>query len=436
MARAATQPAPESHRPPWKDQRLWLMGGFGFMAGLPLPLTGFTLRLWFAEGGLSLGAIGLTAMIGLSYALKFLWAPLLDRAPPLGLARLGRRRGWLLAIQPPMALCAALLAMSDPVAAPLAMVGMAVCLAFLSASQDVVIDAWRIETFDQRLQGAALAAYVWGYRAALLVSGAQAIRLVGWVGWPGAFLAMAALLALAPLITLLAREPGVEAPRATGGLAAQLAAAVWAPLRDFLTRPGALLILAYVALFKLGEAMAAVLTPAFYNYLGFDRPSIALANGEISLAATLAGVAAGGALVARLGVGRALVWTAWGQILSNGMYVWLAYSAGDRRVLFAQVIVEAFTDGLVDAAFIAYLSGLCAVAYTATQYALLSSLAAVASRTIGGFSGYLADAVGWAWFYVLTMVAALPAMGLMLYLLRHYPPAEQHEERREEPARP
>jgi len=420
MADAAAPPDPEA--PAWRDSRLWLMGGFGFMAGLPLPLSGFTLRLWFAETGLSLAAIGLTAMIGLSYALKFLWAPLLDRLPPLGLARFGRRRGWLLAIQPPMAACAAGLALSSPATAPLAAVAIAVGLAFLSASQDVVIDAWRIETFEQRLQGAALAAYVWGYRAALLVSGAQAIRLVGWVGWSGAFLVMAALLVLGPLLTLLAREPGVAAPQAAGGLGAQLAVAVWAPLRDFLTRPAAGAILAYVALFKLGEAMAGVMTPAFYNSLGFDRPSIALANGEVSLAATLAGVAVGGALVAHLGVGRALIWTAWGQILSNAMYVWLAYSAGDRGVLFAQVIVEAFTDGLVDAAFIAYLSGLCAVAYTATQYALLSSLAAVASRTVGGFSGYLVQAVGWAEFYLLTMVAALPAMAIMIWLLRRFPP--------------
>lgn len=399
------------------------MAAFGFMAGLPLPLTGFTLRLWFSEGGLSLGAIGLTAMIGLSYSLKFFWAPVLDRAPPpFGLARFGRRRGWLLVIQPLLALAAVGLALSDPAAAPLAVVAVAVCLAFLSASQDIVIDAWRIETFPTRLQGAALAAYVWGYRAALLVSGAQAIRLVGWVGWPGAFAVMAALLALGPIFTLLAREPAADAAVSTGPLGQRIIGAVLAPLRDFLTRPAAWAILAFIALFKLGEAMAGTMAPPFFRELGFDRAAIALANGEITLAATLAGVAAGGWLVARFGVGRALIWTAWGQMLSNATYVVLALSAGNTAVLYAAVTVEAFTDGLVDAAFITYLSGLCAVAYTATQYALLSSLAAVASRTLGGLSGYLAEAVGWPWFYTLTMAAALPAMAIMFFLLRRFPP--------------
>ena len=192
-------------------------------------------------------------------------------------------------------------------------------------------------------------------------------------------------------------------------------------MRDFLTRPAALAILAFIALFKLGEAIAGVMSAPFFRSLGFDRAAIALANGEISLVATLAGVAVGGALVARFGVGTALIWTAFGQMLSNGAYVLLACSAGDTRILYAAVMVEAFTDGLVDAAFIAYLSGLCAVAYTATQYALLSSLAAVASRTLGGFSGYLAEATGWVWFYALTMLAALPAMGIMFYLLRRFP---------------
>jgi len=375
---------------------------------------------------LSLAAIGLTAMIGLSYSLKFLWAPVLDRAPPpFGLARFGRRRGWLLAIQPLLALSALGLAFSDPAAAPVVVVAVAVCLAFLSASQDIVIDAWRIETFPARLQGAALAAYVWGYRAALLVAGAQAIRLVGWIGWPGAFGVMAGLLALGPVFTLLAAEPVTEAAVSTGPLVQRLIGAVLEPLRDFLTRPAAWTILAFIALFKLGEAMAGTMAPPFFRELGFDRAAIALANGEISLVATLGGIAAGGWLVARLGVGPALIWTAWGQMLSNASYVVLALSGGDTRVLYTAVTIEAFTDGLVDAAFITYLSGLCAVAYTATQYALLSSLAAVASRTLGGLSGYLAEAVGWAWFYTLTMVAALPAMASMFHLLRRFPPEEK-----------
>ncbi|MDQ2802266.1 MAG: MFS transporter, partial [Pseudomonadota bacterium] len=166
------------------DRRLWLMAGYGLVSGLPLPLSGFTLRLWLSEGGISLALIGLTANVGLAYSLKFLWAPLLDQVRPPGpLAALGRRRGWLMAIQPLLALAAALLALSDPTAAPLTCIGAAALVAFLSASQDIVVDAWRIETFPPRRQGAAMAAYVWGYRVALLIAGAGAIEAADTLGW-------------------------------------------------------------------------------------------------------------------------------------------------------------------------------------------------------------------------------------------------------------
>jgi len=414
LARALANPA------------LWLMGGFGFASGLPLPLSGFTLRQWFAEGHVSLGAIGLTAEIGLAYSLKFLWAPLLDHAAPPGfLATFGRRRGWLLAIQPALALSVVLLALSRPAVAPAAAAGAAALVAFLSASQDIVIDAWRIETFPLRLQGAAMAAYVWGYRAALLISGAGAIALATPLGWHLSLLLMAALGAVGIPVTLAAREPPPPASRAHGrqSLGQRLSEALIAPLQEFLERPGAVPILAFVVLFRLGEAMAGVMLPPFYRSLGFDRAAVALASGPVSLAAVLAGAALGGWLVARLGVGRALLFTGWVQTLCLAMYVLLAYSAGDHRVLLATSGVEAFTEGLADAAFITYLSGLCSRAHTATQYALLSSVAALALRTVGGLSGFLAAAAGWKLFYSLTTFAAFPAMGVMIFLLRRYPPA-------------
>jgi PAT family beta-lactamase induction signal transducer AmpG len=406
------------------DRRLGVMGAYGFVAGLPLPLSGFTFRLWLSEGGVSLAVIGLTANIGLAYLLKFLWAPVLDQArPPFGLARFGRRRGWLLAIQPVLALSAVLLALSRPGVTPLLAVAAAALVAFLSASQDIVVDAWRIETFPERLQGAALAAYVWGYRAALLVSGAGAIKGADILGWPGALLAVAALIALGPLLTLIAAEPATAGPIiAPGGLAARLRTAVLEPLAEFWARPGAATIIAFVALFKLGEALAGVMTAPFYRSLGFDRSAIALANAPFSLIATIAGIALGGWLVARLGVGRALLWTGSVQTVAMAMYVALAYAPGRVSMLIATVVAEAFAEGMADAAFLTYLSGLCAVAFTATQYALLSSLAAVALRTVGGLSGFLAEALGWKLFYLTTMFAALPAMAIMVRLLRRYPP--------------
>jgi MFS transporter, PAT family, beta-lactamase induction signal transducer AmpG len=411
-------------RPILADPRHWLMGAYGVSSGLPLPLSGFTFRLWLSEGHVSLALIGLTANVGLAYSLKFLWAPLLDQVRPPFHA-LGRRRGWLATIQPLLALSAALLALSNPVAAPFAAIAAAALVAFLSASQDIVIDAWRIETFPPRAQGAAMAAYVWGYRIALLVSGAGAIKAADIWGWHGSLLAIAALLALSIFVTLLAPEPTVAPRLVTAAFAARLRAAVVEPLREILSRPGALTILGFVALFKLGEAMAGVMTAPFYTHLGFDRASIAVANGPFSLAATFAGTAAGAWLVARLGVGRALLATGCVQTAAMAMYLLLATSAGERHILFLTVVSEAFAEGMADAAFITYLSGLCSPAFTATQYALLSSLAAIALRTVGGLSGFLAQVTGWTLFYAITMFAALPAMLLMFRLLRRYPPAEK-----------
>ncbi|HET6183446.1 MAG TPA: MFS transporter [Acetobacteraceae bacterium] len=406
------------------DRRIWVMAAYGFFSGLPLPLSGFTFRLWLSEGHLSLGLIGLTANIGLAYSLKFLWSPVLDQAaPPWGLQLLGRRRGWLMAVQPIMAGAAALLALSHPDSAPALALGAAALVAFLSASQDIVIDAWRIESFPQRQQGAAMAAYVWAYRIALLVSGAGAIKAADLVGWHGALLGVAALLALAPAVTLFAPEPAQLQDARPVAFGARLRRAVVEPLRDILSRRGAVTILAFVALFKLGEAMAGVMTAPFYTHLGFNRAAIALANFVPSLGATFAGTALGGLLVARLGAGRALLLTGWVQTAAMGMYLWLAVSAGNLHVLVATVVTEAFAEGMADAAFITFLSGLCSPAFTATQYALLSSLAAVGLRTIGGLSGFLAAAVGWTAFYAIAMFAAVPAMLLMIRILHRYRPA-------------
>ncbi len=421
-----TRQGPAATERLFADRRIWVMAGYGLVSGLPLPLSGFTFRLWLSEGHLSLGLIGLTANIGLAYALKFLWAPLLDQVRPPGpLARFGRRRGWLLAIQPVLALAAAALALSHPASAPAAALGLAALVAFASASQDIAIDAWRIESFPPRHQGAAMAAYVWAYRVALLISGAGAIKAADVIGWHGALLVVAALLALAPLLTLFAPEPAVSAPRAPSRFAERLHGAIVEPLREMLSRPGAATVLGFVVLFKLGEAMAGVMTAPLYTHLGFNRAAIAVANGPFSLAATFTGTALGAWLVARLGVGRSLLLTGWVQTLAMGMYLWLAASAGDHHALFSTVITEAFAEGMADAAFITYLSGLCSPTFTATQYALLSSLAAVALRTVGGLSGFLAEAVGWVPFYAIAMFAALPAMALMLRILRRYPPLER-----------
>lgn len=405
------------------NPRLAVMAAFGYLAGLPLPLSGFTLTQWLAEGSVSLGAIGLTANIGLAYTLKFLWSPLLDQAPPL--ARMGRRRGWLALIQPLLALAVAVLAMTDPLANPLPTFLAAAAVAFLSASQDVAIDAWRIESFPTDQQGPALAAYVIGYRSAMLTSGAGVIWGAGWLGWHGALLVIAGLLALGLIVTLLAPEPPRPPAAPTGSsLAARIAEAITEPLREFLARPGAWAVLAYVALFYLDEALAGKMLAPLYRHLGFDRATVALATGPFALTATMLGYAMGGILVGKLGMARALIATGFTQMGFMSLYVALTLLPGSLTMLYITIIAEAFVQAMAVAAFVAYLSRLCALRFTATQYALLSSVAALASHTVGGVSGFAAAYLGWTVFYAITMFAALPSMLLMLHILCHYPPED------------
>ena len=401
------------------------MAAYGFAAGLPLLLSGFVFKLWLTEANVSLTVIGLTTYIGLAYSLKFVWAPVLDRMPPAPFRRLGRRRGWLAMIQPALVGATVLLALSDPAKAPAWSIAAAGLVAFCSASQDIAIDAWRIELFPPRQQGGALAAYVWGYRIAMLIVTYAVIRLAGNIGWHVSLFGVAALLTIGPVVTLLAPEPETIAieGKPDSGPAGRLRTAVVDPLLEFMTKPGAIAILAFVALFKLGEAFAGLMTAPFYRALGFSLATISN-NAWFSLGGTLAGYTAGAWLVARIGVGRALIATGWAQTLAMGMYVVLAQSAGQWLVLYGTVTTEAFAQGMADAAFLTYLSGLCSRRFTATQYALLSSVPAFAIHTIGPWSGRVAAATGWFWFYALSLVAALPAMALMLFLLRRYPPAE------------
>ena len=405
----------------FRDRRFLIMLAFGFAAGVPLPLTGFVLRQWLSESNISLAAIGFTALIGLSYSLKFLWAPLLDHAAPPFFRTLGRRRGWLASIQPPLMLAILALGLTDPVGAAWATAAVAVLVAFLSASQDIVIDAYRIEILEREDQGYGFACYVWGYRFALLAANAGALGMVGLVGWEGAFAYCAALVGIGFLAVLCAPEPAAPPPEVMTW-PRRMRVAVIDPFADFMRRRHWLAILLFIVLFKLGEALAGIMTPPFYRAIGFTRGDVAQVAVVFGLVMALAGVLAGGFLVARIGVGRALVITGVLQMLSNLMYVALHWAGRDMGMLYAQVGVENFTDGLADAAFVAYLTGLTNRAFSATQYALLSSLAAVPLRFLGAWSGQMAEALGWTPFFLATTIAALPALVIMLWLLRHLPP--------------
>ncbi|MFO0188936.1 MAG: MFS transporter, partial [Alphaproteobacteria bacterium] len=254
--------------PRWRDKRFLVMLALGFAAGVPLPLSAFTLRQWLAESNLSFAAIGFTALIGLSYSLKFLWSPLIDHSPPPLFRALGRRRGWLLSIQIPLIGAIIALGQTNPALNVSLTVAVAVAVAFLSASQDIVIDAFRIESLEEADQGYGLACYVWGYRGALLAATAGALTMAEFAGWGFAFAGCAAMVGLGVIAVLVAAEPARQGGAAPQGWAARLRYAVIDPFADFMRRRYWFAILAFVALFKLGEALAGIMTAPFYRQLG------------------------------------------------------------------------------------------------------------------------------------------------------------------------
>ncbi len=404
--------------------KLLIIGALGFASGLPFALCTFSLRLWLSSDHAGVNWIALTTNASLPYTLKFLWAPLFDAIPPLFW---GRRRFWLLVAQLALPVALVALAFCQPAAHPRLMLACTALLAFCSASQDILIDAWRIETFPTETQGTALAFYVWGYRGALLLSGSGVIALSIFTGWRDAYLAMLPFACIGPLATWFALEPPAPPPSAMR-LAARFRTGLIAPLVEFLARPGAPVIIAYILLFPLGDALSAVMLAPYYVHLGFSRAAIAAANAPISIIATLAGAAAGAAVIARLGLPRALLATGFFQTAALLMYPVLGDFPGHPAMLIATSWLESFSDTFAFAAFLTYLSTLTDTRFTATQYALLSSLPPMALHTIGGATGLMVTALGFIPFYTLCAFAALPGMAVLLVILRYYPPAIRRPE--------
>ena len=398
----------------------------GFSSGLPLALTFATLSFRLAEIGVSRTAIGLFALVGIPYSIKFLWSPLIDRSPiPWFTWHFGRRRGWALAIQPCLALAILALGLVNPRTAAGLTAILALAVAFLSASQDIVIDAYRIELLTPEEQGAGAAATQWGYRFGMLAASAGALYAASFGGWGFAYGLMAGLMLVGMITVWLTPEPAAAAPaeRLTGTamlarLATWLQRAVIAPFGDMLTREGALTILGFVILYKFGDALAGTMSNPLYVSLGFTKVELANIGKVYGFAASLAGLALGGVVVLRLGVMRALLVCGVLQMLSNLMYA-AQVAAGHSLVALAFTIgIENLTGGMGSAAFVAYLSGLCNIAFTATQYALLSSLAAVGRTTLSASGGALADALGWTPFFLLSTLACLPGLMLLLWIMR------------------
>ena len=408
--------------------RLLLVFVLGFASGLPLLLTLSTLAIWLAEQGVTLTTIGLFAMVGTPYTLKFLWAPLVDRVPLPGLTRrLGRRRSWLVAIQTALIVAVIGLGATRPAEAPWWTALGALLVAFLSASQDIVIDAYRIELVAEHEQGAAAAMTQLGYRVGLLASGAGALFLAEHVSWFAVYAAMAALLLIGVAAALMGPEPAVAAADSeSSSPLARLRVAVVEPFAEFVRRQGpgaAAVVLAFILLYKLGDAFAGVMANPFYVQIGFSKSEIAAVTKVFGLASTLAGVFVGGIVVSRYGILRALLVCGLLQMLSNLMFAVQAVVGHDVRVLVATIGVENLSGGMGSAAFVAYLSVLCNVAYTATQYALFSSFMAVGRTVLASGSGWVAEHVDWASFFLLSTVLAAPGLLLLVWMMRRFPAA-------------
>jgi PAT family beta-lactamase induction signal transducer AmpG len=397
----------------------------------------------------SLTAIGFFAFAGVAYTLKFLWAPFLDRPLPVLTRALGRRRSWGLVIQLALAVAIFSLGASDPLASPWSTALLASLVAFLSASQDIVIDALRVELLKDREQGAGAAATQIGYRGAMIASTAGALYLATYFGWFWTYAAMAAGIAVGTAGLLLAEERSTPPLRSDRNWFATL---VLAPFLDFLNRHAggdakirerrvaglarvlvrlwawrrAFLILVFVVVYKLGDAMAGHMSGPFYIVLGFSKIEIANITKVFGVLAGIAGIVAGGSLVYRLGVMRGLLICGVLQGASNLLYLMQAGAGHDLGMLTATIGMENFASGMGSAAFVAYLSGLCNRAFTATQYALLSALASVGRTTLSATGGWLIDAFGWVPFFVIAASLCLPGLALLLWLMhaeRMAPPA-------------
>ncbi len=408
----------------------------GFSSGLPLALSGSTLLYWMRQVGVDLGTIGLFALVGTPYTIKFLWAPVVDAIDlPLLSARFGRRRGWLLASQLLLMVAIVLLGLSDPAHAPWLVALGALLVATASATQDIVVDAFRIESLAESEQAAGMASYVAAYRLGMLVSGAGALYVVGgatWLGlgigpaWSVSYAVMAACVLIGVLTTLFATEPEKSAA-ATADHAAhaadnplrRLAVAAVGAFSEFLSRELAFVSLAFVVLFKFTDALAGVMTAPFVYDLGFSPAEYATIIKGVGLAATLIGGFAGGFLARAYPLATCLWIGGLLQALANLAFCWQAVISPSWMTLSIAITAENFTSAIGTVIFVAYLSALCRnPLHTATQYALLTALAAFGRTYMSAGAGFLAAATGWGWFFAICTVAALPGLVLLAWLQR------------------
>ncbi|MGA0023376.1 MAG: AmpG family muropeptide MFS transporter [Burkholderiales bacterium] len=399
-------------RPSWRETLETVFSGrmlvallMGFSSGLPLLLTGSVLQAWLKDGGVDLTRIGLFALVGLPYTLKFLWSPLFDRYTPL----LGRRRGWLALMQVALAGALFLLGSAQPTADHLSLVMVAgLLVAFFSASQDIVVDAYRRESLGESELGLGSALYVNGYRVGMLLAGGGGLILADWLSFETMYRLMAGCMLACVAVTLLAPEPQLP-----DGRPRSLREAVVLPFKDYFARQGAWLILAFILLYKLGDTMASAMTVPFYLDLGYSKTEIGAVVKLFGFWATIAGGTLGGIWILRAGMRQALWVFGIGQMLSTLGFVILAYSPLSAGALAAVVAVENLTAGMGTAAFVGFMAALTDRRFTATQYALLTSLMGVPRVLLAAPTGWFAQELGWPVFFLLCALIAIPGLLLL-----------------------
>ncbi|MGY3546516.1 PAT family beta-lactamase induction signal transducer AmpG [Bradyrhizobium sp. USDA 4472] len=435
----ATSPAgTDAPATSWRDSlavylqpRVLIVLFLGFSSGLPLALSGSTLLVWMREAGVDLKTIGLFALVGTPYTLKFLWAPLVDALHvPLFTQAFGRRRGWLLFSQILLIVAILLLAMTDPASSPFFVALGALLVATTSSTQDIVVDAFRVESLPESEQAAGMAAYVAAYRIGMLVSTAGALFIVsGFEGtgiprasaWMWGYVVMAAMVLIGTITALAATEPekSVQAEAATHEETAftrVLHAAIGA-FSEFLSRKDALAALAFVVLFKFTDAFSGTMTAPFVIDLGFTRNDYAAIVKGVGLAATLIGGFAGGFVARRYSLATSLWIGGVVQALANLTFSWLAVVGTNQWALALAICAENFTSAIGTVIFVAYLSALCQnPLHTATQYALLTALAAVGRTYLSSGAGFVADTTGWPLFFLICVLVAIPSLVLLTYL--------------------
>ena len=412
------------------EPRLLVIFGMGFASGLPLALSSATLFFWLREAGVSLTAIGLFALLGTPYNVKFLWAPFIDRIPvPVLSRRFGRRRSWMLVIQVCLMAAIAGVGFSRPEETPLLTAVFALAVAFFSASQDIVIDAYRIEILDKDEQGAGAAMTQAGYRLGAIMAGAGALFLADVIAWPLVYAVMAALVLVGMVVAVLAPDPDRRSDAARpepahGGLRALFVD----PFLEFFQRSSvttALIILGFILLYKFGDAYAGVMAYPFYYDVGFTKSEVATVSKIFGVIMTVTGVFVGGLIVKRFGIMKSLLGCGILQMLSNLMYAAQAVVGHDVGFLYLTIGIENLSGGMGSSAFVAYLSVLCNTAYTGVQFALFTSFMAFGRTLLSASSGWVVDQIGWFDFFVVSTVVALPGLLLLVWMMRNLPMSRQ-----------